>query len=144
MKMSEKLIYLRKEKRLSQMELAEEVHVSRQAVSRWEMGDGAPSTENLKCLCNCYYVSVNTLLDDEVNLPEESERTPEEDIPIKTERTKRKVSNQAVAAVCFLLVAVILLICIVIRLKENVEPVSNNELQTEEDFSSDGSFSLGW
>ena len=38
MKLEEKLVYLRKEKRLSQMKLAEMMSVSRQAVSRWETG----------------------------------------------------------------------------------------------------------
>lgn len=38
MKLEEKLISLRKEKGLSQMKLAEMMNVSRQAISRWEVG----------------------------------------------------------------------------------------------------------
>ena len=38
MKLDEKLVHLRKEKGLTQLELAEAVNVSRQAVSKWESG----------------------------------------------------------------------------------------------------------
>ena len=38
MKFSEKLFQLRKKARMSQEELAEQLEVSRQAISRWEMG----------------------------------------------------------------------------------------------------------
>ena len=50
MKLEEKLTSLRKEKGLTQLELAEAVHVSRQAVSRWEVGTAIPTTENLAAL----------------------------------------------------------------------------------------------
>ncbi len=39
MRLDEKLIHLRKEKGLTQLELAETVKVSRQAVSKWESGE---------------------------------------------------------------------------------------------------------
>ena len=35
---AEKLVRLRQEKGLSQLQLAEEINVSRQAISRWEVG----------------------------------------------------------------------------------------------------------
>ena len=44
------------------MKLAEKLHVSRQAISRWEVGTAAPSTENLKELSALYDVSVDYLL----------------------------------------------------------------------------------
>ncbi len=62
--LSEKLIALRREKGLSQVELAEELKVSRQAVSRWETGEAAPSLENLKCLRDLYDVSLDYLVCD--------------------------------------------------------------------------------
>lgn len=62
--MKEELTALRKEKGLSQQELAEAVGVSRQAVSRWETGQSAPSTENLVALCTIYGVSLDALLGD--------------------------------------------------------------------------------
>lgn len=65
MKLDEKLIYLRKKKGLTQLELAEAVNVSRQAVSKWESGGGMPSTENLLGLSELYGVPVDYLLNDE-------------------------------------------------------------------------------
>lgn len=47
MRLGEKLSFLRKQKGMTQMELAEKLDISRQAVSRWEQGISEPSTENL-------------------------------------------------------------------------------------------------
>ena len=64
MRLDEKLVHLRKEKGLTQLELAEAVKVSRQAVSKWESGGGMPSTENLRSLSERYGVSVDDLLNE--------------------------------------------------------------------------------
>ena len=69
MKLEEKLISLRKEKGLSQMKLAEMMNVSRQAISRWEVGAAVPSTDNLKFLGNLYGVSLEYLLHDDAPKP---------------------------------------------------------------------------
>ena len=59
---------LRLKKGLSQEELAERIYVTRQAVSRWENGETAPSTETLKLLSKEFDVSINTLLGSPQNL----------------------------------------------------------------------------
>ena len=56
------LLQLRTQKDLSQEQLAEQVFVTRQAVSRWETGETTPNTETLKLLSRLYDVSINTLL----------------------------------------------------------------------------------
>ena len=56
------LYELRTEKGWSQDELAEKVHVTRQAVSRWENGETVPNTDSLLLLSKLYDVSINTLL----------------------------------------------------------------------------------
>lgn len=53
---------LRSKNGLSQDELAEKIHVTRQAVSRWENGETVPNTETLKLLSKLFDVSINTLL----------------------------------------------------------------------------------
>lgn len=65
MKVEEKLVALRKEKGLTQLKLAEMMHVSRQAVSRWEAGASVPSTDNLKYLGSLYDVPLEYLLHDD-------------------------------------------------------------------------------
>lgn len=62
MKLEEKLVSLRKKKGLTQMNVAEVLNVSRQAISRWESGTTIPSTENLKTLSKLYEVPVDYLL----------------------------------------------------------------------------------
>lgn len=62
MKLEERLTALRKEKGLSQLELAEALGVSRQAVSRWEVGASAPGTENLLALSRLYGVPLDELV----------------------------------------------------------------------------------
>ena len=56
------LLELRTKRGLSQEQLAEQVHVTRQAVSRWETGETVPNTETLKLLSRLFDVSINTLL----------------------------------------------------------------------------------
>lgn len=65
MKLHEKLAALRTEKGLSQQELAELLHIARQSVSRWEVGDAIPTVENLRFLARLYGVTVDSLLDDD-------------------------------------------------------------------------------
>lgn len=53
---------LRTKNGLSQDDLAEKLHVTRQAVSRWETGETMPNTETLKLLSKLFDISINTLL----------------------------------------------------------------------------------
>ena len=61
MELKEKLTLLRKKKGMSQQELAEALGVSRQAVSRWEVGVSIPSIENLLALSKLFDVPVYEL-----------------------------------------------------------------------------------
>jgi transcriptional regulator with XRE-family HTH domain len=62
MEFNEKLQELRKQKRLTQEELAESLYVSRTAISKWESGRGYPSIESLKAISEFFSVSVDELL----------------------------------------------------------------------------------
>ena len=64
MELSQKLKELRKKQGLTQLELAERLFVSRQAISGWEAGTSRPSTENLQSLSKLYNVPLEMLLDD--------------------------------------------------------------------------------
>lgn len=61
----EKLAELRAENNMSQFEVAEELNVSRQAISRWETGRAKPSTEKLIALSRLYGVPLDELVGDE-------------------------------------------------------------------------------
>lgn len=64
MTLREKLIVLRDKAGISQMSLAHQLDVSRQAVSRWESGDTTPSMDKLKALAKIYGVSLDWLCSD--------------------------------------------------------------------------------
>lgn len=73
MDLKEKLIVQRKQKGLSQVQLAETIHVTRQAVSRWEVGDAVPSIDNLKRLSELYGLPMEYFLKDSMEEPERPE-----------------------------------------------------------------------
>ena len=62
MNTAQRLQQLRKEKGMSQEELAERLGVSRQAVSKWESGASDPSTANLIALARLFGISAEELL----------------------------------------------------------------------------------
>lgn len=62
MDFSERLVSLRKKNGLSQLELAEKLNVSRQAISRWEVGTSIPTMENWIALSKLYGISVDELI----------------------------------------------------------------------------------
>ena len=62
MELGEKLRQLRKEKGLTQEELASLLYVSRTAVSKWESDKGCPNIDSLKQLSKLYGISVDYLL----------------------------------------------------------------------------------
>lgn len=65
MKISEKIVHLRKLNGLSQEDLDEKLEVSRQAISRWEMGTAKPDANNILQLSTLFGVTTDYLLHDE-------------------------------------------------------------------------------
>ncbi len=66
MSFAENLKQLRKEKQLSQEELAEILDVSRQAISKWEQGIGYPEVEKLLVLSKKLNISLDILMSTEI------------------------------------------------------------------------------
>jgi len=65
MELNEKIQELRKQKGLTQEELAAALYVSRTAVSKWESGRGYPNIDSLKALAQFFHVTVDQLLSGE-------------------------------------------------------------------------------
>lgn len=76
MEFNEKLQQLRKNKGLTQEELAQAIYVSRTAVSKWESGRGYPNIDSLKELSKFFSVTVDELLspDEIITAAEEEKR----------------------------------------------------------------------
>ena len=64
MTMGEKILALRKARGWSQEELAEQIGVTRQAVSRWESGAAKPDADKIIAVCDLFGVSADYLLRD--------------------------------------------------------------------------------
>lgn len=62
MEFNEKLQELRKQKGLTQEELAETLYVSRTAVSKWESGRGYPNIESMKAIAKFFGITIDELL----------------------------------------------------------------------------------
>ncbi|MGX8699200.1 MAG: helix-turn-helix domain-containing protein [bacterium] len=77
MEFHEKLQELRKEKGLTQEALAQELFVSRTAISKWESGRGYPSIDSLKLLSRYFSISIDALIGTEeiLSAAEEEKRT---------------------------------------------------------------------
>lgn len=65
MKFEDKLIKLRKKESLSQEALAEKLDVTRQTISKWELGQTKPDVEKLAQIAKLFNVSVNELVSDD-------------------------------------------------------------------------------
>ena len=79
MEFHEKIQELRRQRGLTQEELAEVLFVSRTAVSKWEQGRGYPSIESLKALAKFFGVTIDQLLSGEelLDVAEEESRQTE-------------------------------------------------------------------
>ena len=79
MEFNEKLQELRKQKGLTQEELAASLYVSRTAISKWESGRGYPNIESLKAIAKFFSVTVDELLstDEALTIAEEDNKRKE-------------------------------------------------------------------
>ena len=73
MKFYEKLIILRKKALLSQEELAEKLDVTRQTISKWELGQSKPDIDKLQMMSKLFEVDVNTLTNEDISLEDKAE-----------------------------------------------------------------------
>lgn len=102
MELKDKLIQLRKDKRMTQADLAEALNISRQAVSRWETGDALPSTENLIELSKLYGVSVDAILDNDSI----EEKATEKDVREEPTEQSKRWQNKKLAVVALVIVII--------------------------------------
>ncbi len=92
MTLAEKLQNLRKAAGLSQEQLAERLNVTRQAVSKWETGEGKPDIDNLLPLARLLNTTVDYLLDETADEPSGTE--PRTEAAPQTESVGRELWEQ--------------------------------------------------
>ncbi len=140
MKLEEKLVSLRREKGLSQLKLAEMMNVSRQAVSRWEVGAAVPSTDNLKYLGRLYDVPLEYLLYDDAIEPLRADMEPEEEKSVSSNGRKKKIKSIVQVLIAVGIVAVVF--CVILfgnkeKKTIDMEEIEGSDMITVDDFGLD-------
>ena len=91
--LSEKITLLRKRKGLSQEEFADKFNITRQAVQKWESGQSTPDVYNLKIMADLFGVSMDTLIDDSLELTADKNDLVSDQVSIKKSYGVVKVSK---------------------------------------------------
>lgn len=126
MELNKKLGALRKKKGMTQEELAEAIKVSRQAISRWEVGTALPSADNLMWLSKFYEVSMDELMGDVTSGEQESSEGK------KATNIKNRVFQKFFAIACVLILIVIIMWAISsMSQREEIGIVDLNGLESE-------------
>lgn len=90
MTFGKKLEMLRRQRGFSQEDLAAKLNVSRQAVSKWELGTAMPDTKNVVQLSSVFGVSTDYLLKDEQKSEDASRHTAEGSSSVSAEAEYRR------------------------------------------------------
>lgn len=144
MNLTEKLISLRKKKGFTQNTLAEKMDVTRQSISRWELGEALPSTDNLRRLGELFGVPVDYLMNDDA--PE-----LETAVAVMEEPEKHGRKHTVIGVVIGFVIALAIIFIVGAFLTGDERGVgdtvptysADTDVLTEEDFEEPGSI-IGW
>ncbi|MBR6364561.1 MAG: helix-turn-helix transcriptional regulator [Lachnospiraceae bacterium] len=120
MEFNNKLYELRKQKGLSQEELASRLNVSRQTVSKWEVGDSTPDMEKLIAMSDLFGVSLDELVLDKAPAQPTAPVTTSSALSevkqtVLTEENKKKAKKGLkIAAIIFAVILAIDLLSMII------------------------------
>ena len=129
MNLSERLVELRKERNLSQLELAEALNVSRQSISLWEKGSTTPSLDKLPLLAEFYGITIDELF----YSPEEMPKEEQQEMPQQStrKRSRKKFWLRAAAVIVLLAVGILIgtQITDFIHKTEEKKPIPMDEIE---------------
>ena len=80
---SQNINRLRTSKNLTQTELAEALHISHQAISKWEKGKSIPDTEMLTSIAKYFNTTIDELLHKEIHIYNKVYTAPTIDLPLE-------------------------------------------------------------
>ena len=127
MMLGKKILDLRKKNGLSQEQLGEKVNVTRQTISNWELGTTSPNPEQLKLLSKAFNISIDQLLDNDLQKVELSK------IKISEKQTKTMKKILKWVLIAFITILIIDIIAFIICFTNKIGPFK--ELKTETDIS---------
>lgn len=99
MEFNNKLYELRKQKGFSQEELASRLNVSRQTVSKWEVGDSTPDMEKLVAISDLFGISLDELVLDKAPEPAPAPQTAKSELytdikeKVLTDKNRKKAKK---------------------------------------------------
>lgn len=129
MSIGEKIYNLRIKAKVSQENMALDLGVSRQAVSKWETDQSIPDLENLKMIASYFNVSLSSLIDDQVK----EIKVKEEDIH-STKKTYRAskillIIASSLALFTFVIFSLIIILQNPLKILFGLDGFTNNELK---------------
>ena len=110
---------IRKEKNLTQEQLAEKLGVSINAVSKWERGISFPDVSLYKKICECLEINIEELINGEKSQSTNAKENAIIKIANSKEKTRKKLIN--ILFISFMLIAVLIILSIIIYNKKNNE-----------------------
>lgn len=127
MRFEEKLVALRKQNLLSQEQLAEKLNVTRQTISKWELGQSKPDMDKLTAMSKLFNVNIDTLTNDDVSL-DDKKKLKENESPVK----KKSSNNFSRKIILYVLIIIFAFSCgtLVLRLGNSV--VKETQRQTKQ------------
>lgn len=109
MKFNEKLVMLRKQHNLSQEQVAEQLGVARQTISKWELGETTPEMDKLILISEIYNITLDELMkeENEVKVVNDPNNTNSQKLAGMTIKILKGI-------VIFLLISVILYVALIV------------------------------
>lgn len=148
MNFGENLKLLRKNSKMSQEVLAEKLGVSRQSVSKWEVGSAYPEMTNITALCTIFHCNINDLINENIiDIDSFDKITKEEIVKFKQNQQKNmKVISKIIYVIALIgrIVFAIPTVCLILACI--VFPIIANTFSIEEDkvkiLNSESSYSI--
>ena len=138
MNFGENLRLLRKNSKMSQEVLAEKLGVSRQSVSKWEVGSAYPEMTNITALCSIFHCNINDLINENIiDVDSFDEVTKEDIVKFKENQQKNmKLISKTIyiiAKICRIVVGIptvcLILACIVFPIIAHTFSVEDNKIK---------------
>lgn len=129
---------LRKEKGLTQKDLADKLNISDKAVSRWETGGSSPNMEMLLRISQFFNVPLNDLITARVSSDDKDDNLVKEIIQEFSEMNKRNSKRIRTVILATIIIVLILTIAIIFTNSYNRFKVYNVNLESEEIYSVTG------
>lgn len=113
MNFNNRLYQLRKQKGFSQEELANRLNVSRQTISKWEVGDSTPDMEKLIAISDLFNVSLDNLITGKEDEPQITTETKSDFVSVLNEKVltneNKKKAKSALKIIGIIAVAVLVI-----------------------------------